>query len=98
PGVTQFRAGPFFWVFTIYFYTTLFWGAYKIYRARARCLTSGARRRMTYLAIAFFAPALGVYPYMLIANSPPLSILAIFLILLLVNIGIAVMIIVMAYS
>jgi hypothetical protein len=98
PGVTQFRAGPFFWVFTTYFYTTLFWGAYKIYRARARCLTSGARRRMTYLAISFAAPALGVYPYMLIANSPPLSTLALFLILLLVNIGIAVMIIVMAYS
>lgn len=98
PGVTQFRGGPFFWVFTIYFYTTLFWGAYKIYWARARCLTSGARRRMTYLAISFFAPALGVYPYMLIANSPSLSPLLIFFILLLVNIGIAVMIIVMAYS
>lgn len=98
PGVTQFRAGPFFWVFTTYFYTTLFWGAYKIYWARARCLTSGARRRMTYLAISFFAPALGVYPYMLIANSPSLSPLVIFVILLLVNIGIALMIIVMAYS
>lgn len=98
PGVTQFRAGPFFWVFTTYFYTTLFWGAYKIYWARARCLTSGARRRMTYLAISFFAPALGVYPYMLIANSPSLNPLVIFVILLLVNIGIALMIIVMAYS
>jgi hypothetical protein len=98
PGVTQFRAGPFFWVFTIYFYTTLFWGAYKILWARARCLTSGARRRMTYLAISFFAPALGVYPYMLIANSPSLSPLIIFFILLVVNIGIAFMIIVMAYS
>ncbi len=98
PGVTQFRAGPFFWVFTTYFYTTLFWGAYKIYSARARCLTSGARRRMTYLAISFAAPALGVYPYMLIANSPSLSPLIIFFILLVVNIGIAVMITVMAYS
>lgn len=98
PGVTQFRAGPFFWVFTTYFYTTLFWGAYKIYSARARCLTSGARRRMTYLAISFFAPALGVYPYMLIANSPSLSSSIIFVILLLVNIGIALMITVMAYS
>ncbi|HXV97376.1 MAG TPA: histidine kinase N-terminal 7TM domain-containing protein [Anaerolineae bacterium] len=98
PGVTQFRAGPFFWVFTTYFYTTLFWGAYKIYSARARCLTSGARRRMTYLAISFAAPALGVYPYMLIASSPSFSPMVIFFILLLVNIGIAVMIMVMAYS
>jgi len=99
PGVTQFRAGPFFWVFTTYFYTTLFWGAYKIYSARARCLTSGARRRMTLLAVSFFAPALGVYPYMLIANSPTLlHPLLLFVILLLVNIGIAIMLIVMAYS
>jgi hypothetical protein len=98
PGVTQFRAGPFFWVFTIYFYTTLFWGAYKIYVARARCLTSGARRRMTYLAVSFGAPALGVYPYMLIANAPSMNPLLILSILFLVNIGIAVMIVVMAYS
>jgi hypothetical protein len=98
PGVTQFRAGPFFWVFTIYFYTTLFWGAYKMYVARNRCLTSGARRRMTYLAVSFAAPALGVYPYMLIASTPTLHTLAVLSILLLVNIGIAAMIVVMAYS
>ncbi len=98
PGVTQFSAGPFFWVFTIYFYTTLVWGAYKIYTARARCLTSGARRRMTYLTISFAAPALGVYPYMLMANAPHLPSLTVFMILLLVNIGIAMMIVVMAYS
>jgi hypothetical protein len=98
PGVTQFRAGSFFWVFTTYFYTTLVWGAYKIYRARARCLTSGERRRMTYLAISFAAPALGVYPYMLIANVPLPSSILLLTTLFLVNIGIALMIIVMAYS
>jgi len=99
PGITQFRAGPFFWVFTIYFYTTLVWGGYKIYRARARCLTTEARRRMTYLAASFAAPALGVYPYMLIASTPSLlPPLVLFVTLFLVNIGIALMITVMAYS
>jgi hypothetical protein len=99
PGVTQFRAGPFFWIFTIYFYTTLGWGAYKIYWARTRCLTSGARRRMTYLAISFAAPALGVFPYMLIANATSLMSSSFLLaILFLVNLGIAAMIVVMAYS
>jgi hypothetical protein len=98
PGITQFRAGPFFWVFTTYFYTTLLWGAYKIHTARARCLTSGERRRMTYLAVSFAAPALGVYPYMLIANQPPLPPVLLFLILFLVNVGIGLMITVMAYS
>ncbi len=99
PGITQFRSGSFFWVFTIYFYTTLTWGAYKVYRARARCLTSEARRRMTYLAFSFVAPALGVYPYMLIASTPSLlPPLVLFVTLFLVNIGIAMMIVVMAYS
>jgi hypothetical protein len=99
PGLTQFRAGPFFWVFTIYFYTTLLWGVYKISQARARCLTSGARRRMTYLGLSFVAPALGVYPYMLIANATSLMPIRFLLALLfLVNLVIAVMIIVMAYS
>lgn len=99
PGITQFRSGPFFWIFTCYFYTTLLWGAYKIYRARVRCLTSGARQRMTYLAVSFVAPALGVYPYMLIANTPQLlPPVILFTTLFLVNIGIAIMIIVMAYS
>lgn len=99
PGMTQFRAGPFFWVFTCYFYTTLLWGAYKVYYARQRCLTSGAKQRMTYLAVSFVAPALGVYPYMLIANNPsavPNSFM--FGTLFLVNIGIAVMLVIMAYS
>ena len=99
PGITQFRAGPFFWVFTIYFYTTVGWGVYKVIRARARCLTSGARRRMTYLAMSFVAPALGVFPYMQTANAtsllPPLLL---FITLFLTNLGIALMIIVMAYS
>ncbi|RME75689.1 MAG: hypothetical protein D6784_07450 [Chloroflexi bacterium] len=98
PGITQFRAGPFFWVFTIYFYTTLVWGAYKIFWARARCLTSGARRRMTYLAVSFIAPALGVYPYMLIASTPALPTLSLLVILFLGNVGIGTMIVVMAYS
>ncbi|MCG3211345.1 MAG: hypothetical protein FOGNACKC_04989 [Anaerolineae bacterium] len=99
PGVTQFRAGPFFWVFSIYFFTTLIWGAYKIYRARMRCLTSVLRRRMTYLAVSFAAPALGVYPYMLIASSSSeLPVMLLFTVLLLVNLGIALMLIVMAYS
>lgn len=99
PGVTQFRSGPFFWVFSIYFFTTLIWGAYKVYRARARCLTSVLRRRMTYLAVSFVAPALGVYPYMLIASTsslwPPKLLLSI---LLVGNIGISLMLVVMAYS
>ena len=54
---------------------------------------------MTYLAISFVAPALGVYPYMLIANAPKLMPpIILFITLFLVNLGIAIMIIAMAYS
>ncbi len=97
-GATQFTAGPFFSIFTVYFYTTVFWGTYKVYVARTRCLTSGARRRMTYLAISFIAPALGIYPYMLIASIPSLEPTLLLSILFVGNIGISIMIMVMAYS
>ncbi len=97
-GATQFTAGPFFTIFTVYFYTTIIWGTYKVYLARTRCLTSGARRRMTYLAISFIAPALGIYPYMLIASIPSLEPTLLLSILFVGNIGISIMIMVMAYS
>ena len=69
PGITQFSAGPLFWLFSIYFFAAVAWGAYNIFRARQRCLTSTSRRRMTYLAISFAAPALGVFPYLLLASA-----------------------------
>jgi hypothetical protein len=101
PGVTQFRAGPLFWLFSVYFLATVVWGAYNIYRARQRCLTSASRRRMTYLAVSFAAPALGVFPYLLVASarSPSFWLRASFFTVLFVgNVGIALMIAVMAYS
>lgn len=107
PVATQFRAGPFFWTFVLYFFTTLLVGARNIQIARHRCLTSTSRRRMTYLAVAFIATALGVFPYLLIAGlpvqgSPPgQTVLPVLLFLSLVflgNVGMALMMIVMAYS
>ncbi|MEW5717342.1 MAG: histidine kinase N-terminal 7TM domain-containing protein [Chloroflexota bacterium] len=99
PPTTQFEAGPLFPLFGIFFFALTGWGFTNTRRARARCLTSTTRRRMTYLEIAFFAPALGVFPYLIIASfpatfSPPLLLL----IALLTKIGIAAMITVMAYT
>lgn len=101
PGITQFRAGPLFWLFTGYFFATVAWGAYNTIRARQRCLTHTSRRRMTYLAVSFAAPALGVFPYLLVASAPSASFLsqaAFFTLLFVVNLGIATMIGVMSYS
>ena len=101
PGITQFSAGPLFWLFSIYFFAAVAWGAYNIFRARQRCLTSTSRRRMTYLAISFAAPALGVFPYLLLASASTSSLLSkatIFTAVFVGNVGIALMIAVMAYS
>lgn len=101
PGATQFRAGPLFWLFSIYFFASVVWGAYNIYRARQRCLTSTSRRRMSYLAASFAAPALGVFPYLLVASAPSPSFwqqASFFSVLFAGNVGIALMIAVMAYS
>jgi len=101
PGITQFRAGPLFWIFALYFFASVIWGAYNTGQARRRCLTSTSLRRMTYLALSFIAPALGVFPYMLVASAPSpafLSQAAFFSVMAVGNLGVALMIAVMAYS
>jgi len=95
----QFHAGPLFWIFAVFFFTLTGWGLFNLRRARARTLTPTTRRRMTYMGAAFFAPALGVFPYLIIAgfpsDFPPHPLL---LITLLGKMGVALMIVVMAYT
>ena len=99
PQSSHLRPGPLFWVFTVYFLVIVTWGAWNIREARRRCLTSTSRRRMTYLAVAFAAPGLGAFPYLLVSSAPTLLPTSLFLSLLLAgNIGIALMLVVMAYS
>lgn len=98
PAAPQFRAGPLFWVFTVYFFLTMGSGAMNIQRARERCLTPTSRRRMTYLALAFVAPALGVFPYVMLASLDVLLPPAVLLTLVLMgNLGVALMMVIMAY-
>jgi hypothetical protein len=99
PQVAHLTAGPLFWVFSIYFFVTVAGGAANIRWAKQRCLTSASRRRMTYLAISFVAPGLGVFPYLLIASRPAfIPPVALLLLVLIGNLGVALMIVVMAYS
>jgi hypothetical protein len=99
PQISHLAAGPLFWVFALYFLLTVAWGALNIRRARQRCLTSTSRRRMTYLGMAFAAPGLGVFPYLVVASMPsPLVSGIVLLVSLAGNIGVALMIVVMAYS
>jgi hypothetical protein len=99
PQVAHLTAGPLFWVFTVYFFATVAGGAANIRWAKRRCLTSASRRRMTYLAISFAAPGLGVFPYLLIASRPAfIPPVALLFLVLIGNLGVALMIVVMAYS
>ncbi len=99
PQAAQFQAGPLFPLFGIFFFALTGWGFYNIRKARARCLTSTTRRRMTYLAAAFVAPALGVFPYLIIASFPAeFSLPLLLLVNLGAKVGVGAMIIVMAYT
>lgn len=99
PHASHLAAGTLFWVFALYFFVTVVWGAFNILRARRRCLTRASRRRMTYLSMTFIAPALGVFPYLLLTSMPTsLPVNAFLTLLLLGNIGVLLMIVIMAYS
>jgi hypothetical protein len=99
PHASHLAAGPFFWAFALYFAITVVWGGFNIRRARDRCLTRASRRRMTYLGLAFVAPALGVFPYLVLASAPsPVPSNSLQLLLLLGNVAVLLMIVLMAYS
>ncbi len=91
--------GPLFPFFVVYFLACLVWGAGNVLWARRRCLTSTSRRRMAYLAATFAAPAAGVFPYLLLTGWPSYAPgLALWLLLVLGNVGIGLMLILLAYS
>lgn len=69
PWATYFRAGPAFGLFLAYFLVLGVWAFVNLLRARGRCLSSTARRRMTYMALASVAPPLGVFPYLMVAHA-----------------------------
>jgi hypothetical protein len=91
-------AGPFFWLFSAYYVVTSISGWVNISRARARCLTAASHRRMSYLMLAFAAPSVGVFPFLLIsATGQLLTVNFISALTLLGNLGIALMTIVIGY-
>lgn len=91
--------GPLFPIFVIYFFITSGYGLYNTYRVRQRCLTVASRRRMTYLMVSFVAPGLGVFPYLVLAGfAVDPSRVFVSVLTLIGNLGVAVMLVIMAYS
>lgn len=62
-------AGPFFIIFTVYFWGVTAVSIYNVWRARIRCLTSTTRRRMSITLAVFIAAPLAVFPYLSIGQT-----------------------------
>ncbi|MGC9398449.1 MAG: hypothetical protein ACP5HM_04865 [Anaerolineae bacterium] len=103
-GVSVARAlylqpGPLFYPFAFLFALVTLWGWRETNVARRHCQTSAAQRRMAYLSLGFLAPALGVFPYLLIIGWPAvLPGVLLWVVLIVGNVAIAVMLTLMAYS
>ncbi len=98
-GAPHLRPGPLFYPFAIAFVLITLWGLNETLRARQRCYTRTARRRMAYLLAGFAAPAVGVFPYLLLSGWPsgwPPLLLRV--LLLLGNLAVAAMLVLMTYS
>lgn len=101
PPISYLEAGPYFWIFALYFAVAVLLSLANVWKARQRCLTERTRQRMTYLLIAFIAPGVGIFPYLIgfnrLAGGGDPSALILFLAIL-VNCAVAVMLVVMAYT
>jgi len=98
-GALHLLPGPLFPLFTVHFVASLVWGGANVLWARHRCLTSTSRRRMAYLAATFAAPATGVFPYLLLTRWPSSAPgPALWLLLVLGNVGVGLMLVLLAYS
>jgi hypothetical protein len=99
PRAPHLAPGPLFPLFVLYFFAGVIWGAANVVWARRRCLTRTSRRRMAYLMASFAAPAAGVFPYLLVTGWPPYApIMALWVLLVLGNVGVGLMLGLLAYS
>lgn len=98
-GAAFLHPGPLFYPFALLFALATLWGLQQTFAARHRCHTHAARRRMTYLSIGFIAPALGVFPYLLIMGWPAvLPGVMLWGLLIVGNIAVGAMLALMAYA
>ncbi len=101
PPISYLKAGPYFWLFAIYFAVVLLLALGNINKARQRCLTDNSRQRMTYLLLGFMAPGVGVFPYLIGLSrviTTAHSSVAVFLLSLIGNLGVATLLVLMSYT
>ncbi|MEJ2148410.1 MAG: histidine kinase N-terminal 7TM domain-containing protein [Chloroflexota bacterium] len=93
----HFRPGPLFGVFVTYFIGSLVSSGWFVIRARNRTLTVATRRRITYLLVPYLAPALAVFPFLLISGETLASTPLFYGVLIVVDSVLTVMLTFMAY-
>lgn len=104
PGVSTERLphltpGPLFFPFAALYFACAAWATFNVVEARRRSLTSTSKRRMTYFAMAFAAPMLSMFPYLLPTGWPNAFPLIIpWLAVLLVNMGVGASMTLMGYT
>ena len=93
------QPGILFPVFTFYFIVATMWGAWNLLRARVRARSMASRRRLNYLLWSFAAPALGVFPYLIVISwAVDTSTMTVLVFSIIANIAIGIMLVVMTYS
>jgi len=93
------KAGPLFTVFMVYFIGSLAWAGWNVVRAYHRTQTSTTRRRMIYLMTSAAAPAVGTFPFLLLAGpAAELHPLTFWSIAVFINLSVAALLAGMAYA
>lgn len=101
PPISYLEAGPYFWLFTLYFALAVLLALGNINKARQRCLTRNSRYRMTYLLLGFIAPGVGVFPYLIGLSRVTTTLHSsalLFLVSLVGNFGVAALMVLMSYT
>ena len=94
----HFHPGPVFWLFMVYFVSSVVLSLWFVIRARRRTLTSETRRRFTYLLLTYAAPAIGVFPFLLVSGNAALSPALFYASLMVADVILAVMLTFMSYT
>jgi hypothetical protein len=66
------QPGLLFYLFSLYYFSSIGWAIYNVIEARRRSLTATSKRRMTYFTLSFPAPTLGIFPFLLPVGWPAL--------------------------
>src|SRR5574341_1330244 len=93
----HFQPGPAFPIFLAYFISSVVLSFRFTIRARRRTLTEATRRRMTYLLLTYPAPALAVFPFLLVSGPARLSPALFYAVLMIADTLLAVMLTFMSY-